>query len=251
MAIVPATSAFQSFCFESVDVRIVDVDGAPWFVATDVLAATRTTRPVTTAVQMIEEDLGEGFTNSKPLKTSGGTQEVLILHEAAVTLLISRSRTPMGKAFNRHLHSVILPTIRKTGKFVAHPEFEDDRFESAKRELKAAQSELMEVQAQITRAKTSKLKQALSATPKITKDSTFDEILERMFPLIAAFCDGKTKVSTTEILQHLGTQNVKPTYTIQRIVIICLRRIGFEKNGERHHFQFNGRSQRVWTWLAF
>ena len=54
----------------------------------------------------------------------GRTQDAIILHESAVTLLISRSRTEMGKAFNRHLHAVILPTIRKTGKFIAHPEFD-------------------------------------------------------------------------------------------------------------------------------
>lgn len=124
-------------------------------------------------------------------------------------------------------------------------------FDSKKKELKTIQAEIIETKILLAQKKLSKLKQALTAQPKITKDSTFDEIVERMFPLIAAFCDGKTKVSTAEILQHLGTQSVKPTYMIQRIVIICLRKLGYEKNGDRHHFQLNGKSQRVWTWLAF
>jgi len=142
MTIVPATSAFQSFCFESVDVRIVDVGGDPWFVAADILSAMKSTTTLFTAKNIIEEDLGEGYVSNTPLKTSGGTQDVVILHEAAVTLLISRSRTPMGKAFNRHLHSVILPTIRKTGKFVAHPEFEDNEAD-LKAKIKAVKCKIL------------------------------------------------------------------------------------------------------------
>lgn len=122
--IVTANSGLQSFTFESTNVRIVNVDGDPWFVASDILAAMKSTTKLADASKTIEEDLGEGFVSNSPLKTSGGIQTFAILHEAAVTLLISRSRTEMGKAFNRHLHSVILPTIRKTGKFIAHPEFD-------------------------------------------------------------------------------------------------------------------------------
>ena len=125
MTIVLTNSALQSFTFESTDVRIVDVDGEPWFVASDILKAIKSTTTVTSVNVIISDDLGDGYVSNIPIVDSmGRTQDAIILHESAVTLLISRSRTEMGKAFNRHLHAVILPTIRKTGKFIAHPEFD-------------------------------------------------------------------------------------------------------------------------------
>ncbi len=112
----------QSFAFQSTNVRVIEINNDPWFVLGDVLNAIASSTPVTVAVNSVIKALGEGFNDVKPLKTSGGMQNVTVVHEAAVTTLISRSETEMGRAFNRHLHSVILPTIRKTGKFVAHPE---------------------------------------------------------------------------------------------------------------------------------
>jgi prophage antirepressor-like protein len=116
----------QTFSFQSTNVRVIAVKDEHWFVLGDVLAAIASSTPVTVAVNAVIKALGEGFNDVKPLKTSGGSQNVIIVHEAAVTTLISRSETEMGRAFNRHLHAVILPTIRKTGKFIAHPEIESD-----------------------------------------------------------------------------------------------------------------------------
>lgn len=239
MTIVLGNSALQSFVFESVDVRIVEVDGNPWFVATDILAAMKSTTTLFTAKNIIEEDLGGGYVSNTPLKTSGGTQDVVILHEAAVTMLISRSRTPMGKAFNRHLHSVILPTIRKTGKFVAHPEFDDDMLEPKKRELKAAQAELIDVQIQIARAETLKLKAQLKATPK-----TDNELLAA----IATFYSGKIKVSVTEALYHVEPLKNLHTGRMTRKIMNCLQVLGYKKTGARHRIYINGINRRVYSW---
>jgi len=127
-----------------------------------------------------------------------------------------------------------------------------DEFDSKKQELKAIQAEITATKILLAQKKLSKLKQALEAKPRITKHSTFDEITERVAPMVEAFCKGKPKVSTAEILEYLGTQSVKPTFTIQRIVISCLKQLGFEKDGSRHKIQLeDGKKVRVWTWLAF
>jgi prophage antirepressor-like protein len=115
-------TSLTQFAFNSQQVRIVSINNEPWFVASDVLTAIKSTTTVTAAKTVIENELGEEFVNNIPLQTSGGIQDFTIFAEAAITFLVSRSRTAMGKAFNRLLHSEILPTIRKTGKYEVNPQ---------------------------------------------------------------------------------------------------------------------------------
>jgi prophage antirepressor-like protein len=124
---------FQCFYFDSASVRADVIDGNLWFIASDVLQAIKSSTTVTAATEIINDYLGGEFViNQVTEDSSGRMQSMTVFHEAAATLLISRSRTAKGKAFNRHLHSVILPTLRKTGKFIAHPEFETDAFDIPK-----------------------------------------------------------------------------------------------------------------------
>ena len=115
-------SSLQLFSFNDQSVRVLSIDGDPWFVATDVLNAIKSTTKVSALKAVISDGLGDGFVDSTPMLDSlGRMQDTTIIHEAAVTFLVSRSRTETGKAFNRLLHSEILPTIRKTGKYEVIP----------------------------------------------------------------------------------------------------------------------------------
>lgn len=112
----------QQFAFNSQSVRVISINGDPWFVATDVLTAIKSTTKVNALKAVLSEDLGDEYVNNTPIPDSlGRLQETTIVHEAAVTFLVSRSRTATGKAFNRLLHAEILPTIRKTGKYEVVP----------------------------------------------------------------------------------------------------------------------------------
>lgn len=109
------------FDFHSNQVRIVDIDGEPWFVARDVLVAVKSSTTVTAMKSMIEEGLGEEFVTNKPLLTDGGLQETLLISEAGITFFVSRSRTELGKTMNRWVHTEVLPSIRKTGGYSVKP----------------------------------------------------------------------------------------------------------------------------------
>lgn len=109
--------SLQCFDFNAQQVRVVLIEGDVWFVAQDVLSAISSTTTITSARTTIEKELGGEFVESQPLQTSGGVQQVFLFAEAAITFLVSRSRTEMGRNFNRLLHSSILPTIRKTGRY--------------------------------------------------------------------------------------------------------------------------------------
>jgi prophage antirepressor-like protein len=112
----------QLFSFNDQSVRVISVNGDPWFVAQDVLTAIRSSTTIVSLKSVVSEGLGDDYVNSNPIPDSlGRLQDTTIIHEAAVTFLVSRSRTATGKAFNRLLHSEILPTIRKTGKYEVVP----------------------------------------------------------------------------------------------------------------------------------
>lgn len=111
-------SVLTVFEFSENQVRVLDIDGEPWFVALDVLRAIGSSTTVTAVETMIREDLGEVFVSNQHLADPTGTkQSTTILSEAALTMFVSRSRTELGKALNRWVHVEVLPSIRKTGKF--------------------------------------------------------------------------------------------------------------------------------------
>ena len=110
-------SNLQLFEFDSQEIRVIDVNGNPWFVLSDVLKAIGTkTRPADAKASLLEE-LGEEVATDYPLLTAGGMQNVLIINESALTFVVSRSLTETGKRFNRWIHSEVLPSIRKTGTY--------------------------------------------------------------------------------------------------------------------------------------
>lgn len=103
------------FKFSSNNVRVVMINGEPWFIARDVLEALGSKSRSNDVKAMVEEDLGDGYVTVVPLGTAGGEQQVVALSEAALTMVVSRSRTELGKAMNRWIHTEVLPSIRKTG----------------------------------------------------------------------------------------------------------------------------------------
>lgn len=110
------------FSYEDTNVRTVLVDGDPWFVAKDVLAAMKSSTTVSALKTLIEEALGDGFAANHPITDSlGREQNAVCLAWSAVTFVTSRSRTAAGKMLNRWIHTEVLPSIRKTGQYAIAP----------------------------------------------------------------------------------------------------------------------------------
>ena len=96
-------------------VRIVERDGSPWFVAADVCAALDLTDTSKT-VSYLDDDEKGTITN----RTPGGAQEMLIINEPGLYSLVLRSRKPEAKAFKRWICHEVIPAIRKTGEYRAN-----------------------------------------------------------------------------------------------------------------------------------
>lgn len=107
--------------FENVDfgkVRIIEVNGEPWFVGKDVatiLGYKETAKAIRTHVD--EEDKGVSV-----LDTPGGKQEVVIINESGLYSLILSSKLPSAKDFKHWVTAEVIPSIRKTGKYSARKE---------------------------------------------------------------------------------------------------------------------------------
>jgi prophage antirepressor-like protein len=111
-----------SFAFDSAQIRVIYQDGEPWFVLSDILNALQTSATRAEWKGAVIEYFGDGGVISHPILDSlGREQNVLLISEAAMTFVISRSRTEVGKKFTRWIHSEVIPSIRKTGKYELKP----------------------------------------------------------------------------------------------------------------------------------
>lgn len=107
---MPGIKIFEAEAFGQV--RVVDVDGEPWFVAKDVCECLELGNPRTSIALLDEDEKGV-----HTMDTPGGAQEMSIVSEAGLYSLILRSRKPEAKAFKRWITHEVLPSIRKTGQY--------------------------------------------------------------------------------------------------------------------------------------
>lgn len=99
-------------------VRTIVKDGEPWFVGKDVaeiLGYKETAKAIRTHI--CAEDKGVSV-----LDTPGGQQKITLINESGLYSFILGSKLPKAKTFKRWVTSDVLPTIRKTGGYVANDE---------------------------------------------------------------------------------------------------------------------------------
>jgi hypothetical protein len=104
------------FTFENYDVRIVDQNGEPWFVAKDVA----TVLGYVDTAQAVREHCKGVVEITTP--TKGGIQAVKTIPESDVYRLIMRSKKPEAEKFQDWVCGEVIPSIRKTGKYSVSPE---------------------------------------------------------------------------------------------------------------------------------
>lgn len=99
-------------------VRVIMLDGEPWFVARDVLAVLGLVNP-TEAMRGLDDD---EFRTTEVVDSAGRRQpNAYVVNEAGLYSLILRSRKPEAKTFKRWVTHEVLPSIRKTGGYSLAP----------------------------------------------------------------------------------------------------------------------------------
>ncbi len=97
-------------------IRVVQQDSEPWFVAADVCRALELS-DVSKTLERLDDD--EKGTNS--IRTPGGFQRMSIINEPGLYTLVLGSRKPEAKTFKRWITHEVLPSIRKTGNYSMIP----------------------------------------------------------------------------------------------------------------------------------
>ncbi len=123
--------------FEGSDIRIINQEGAFWFVASDVCRVLEV-QNVTQAVQRLDDDersmfnIGrQGFTN--------------MVNEYGLYSLILTSRKPEAKQFKRWVTHDVLPAIRETGSYkkqMTPRELRDELLLQTSQDIEAVQDDL-------------------------------------------------------------------------------------------------------------
>lgn len=95
------------------DIRVVTVNGEPWFVATDVAVTLGLGNPRSSLALLDDDERGV-----HSVDTLGGAQSVTTVSESGLYSMILRSRKPEARAFKRWVTHEVLPAIRKTGGYM-------------------------------------------------------------------------------------------------------------------------------------
>ena len=104
-------AVFQKEEFGSV--RVVTLDGEPWFVAADVCRALELERTNRALSRLDDDEKGAHL-----VSTPGGRQMMSIVSESGLYALVLGSRKPEAKAFKRWITHEVIPAIRKRGVYI-------------------------------------------------------------------------------------------------------------------------------------
>ncbi|WKN20798.1 Bro-N domain-containing protein [Azotobacter vinelandii] len=105
-------SSIIPFSFEAIEVRVVTMDGEPWFVAVDVASALGYAKPENAIARHCKAP------TTTP-KQGGGFHTVI--PERDVYRLVMRSKLPGAERFEEWVVGEVLPSIRKTGSYSIKP----------------------------------------------------------------------------------------------------------------------------------
>lgn len=102
-------------------VRAVTLEGEPWFVASDVCRVLGLEQTHKALNRLDEDEVGRGIKIPHP-QSPEKTIEVGIVNEPGLYSLVLASHKPEAKAFKRWITHEVIPSIRKTGGYIAGQE---------------------------------------------------------------------------------------------------------------------------------
>lgn len=103
---------------ESKLVRTMNVSGEPWFVLKDVCDVLGLSTPARVAERLDSDEVSQAHL----IDSMGRSQEMTIISESSLYNVILRSDKPEAKPFRKWVTSVVLPSIRKNGGYIARQE---------------------------------------------------------------------------------------------------------------------------------
>lgn len=114
-----ANHELQLFDFNSNDIRVIEIDGAPWFPAKDVCDVLGLSQPSnftsrlrhTEVTTVLKSEVSNPYSTGVSFPNRGLT----FVSESAVYKLVMLSRKPEAEAFQDWIAETVLPATRKNG----------------------------------------------------------------------------------------------------------------------------------------
>lgn len=163
----------KSFDYNGQEVRTVEMNGQPWFVAADVCMVLEIGNPSQAASRLDDDEKGI-ISNDTP----GGKQKMTIVSESGLYSLILGSRKPEAKQFKRWITHEVIPSIRKTGGYIAGQETLSPEELMAKALLVAKQT-LAERDARINELSCANSELTVQNQILLPRAQYFDELVDR------------------------------------------------------------------------
>lgn len=104
----------KNFTFEDQQIRVLTIEGEPWFVGKDVAEVLGYSNSRKAIADHVDSE-DKGVTKCDTL---GGTQKLTVINESGLYSLILGSKLPTAKKFKHWVTSEVLPTIRKHGAYM-------------------------------------------------------------------------------------------------------------------------------------
>lgn len=107
------TDSILPFTYNDHPVRVLTIDGEPWFVLTDLCKVLGISNARDTASRLDPDGVG----TADIIDSIGRPQQVNVVNEAGMYEVVFLSRKPEAKTFKRWVTGTVLPQIRKTGSY--------------------------------------------------------------------------------------------------------------------------------------
>ena len=221
-----------TYQFEEETVRVIMIGDAPWWVANDLCAVLAIGNP-TMAMRRLDDD-EKGVSS---IETLGGRQSLNVVSESGMYSLVMGSRKEQAKRFKRWVTGEVLPSIRKTGKYVLHePPAEPPQLANLDAQrLNAAVATVREARRLFGRDAAIHMWMQLGLPAPIALAAPglhSDPAMERLI----AYLNGKVSVTALEALEAIGARQTEKVCQMLHILGWQHRRIVGGRVGETRWF---------------
>lgn len=212
-----ASAEVEVFTFARRHVRVIQVDGKPWFDASDVCEILGYSR-ARDALRMLDpEDRGAHIVRG----ADGQNQSIQMVTEPGLYDLVLRSRRPDAREFKRWVTREVLPAIRRTGSYsipqaraeLTRIEILEMALESERRAL-AAEANVRELepsaQAWDVLASTNSDYSVREAAHILNRDPDIDTGQQRLFQILRDF--GVIDARNRPYASHAAHARLRPMY---------------------------------------
>lgn len=155
------------------EVRTLNIENEPWFVAADVCKALDLGNASMTLSRLDDDEKGVSL-----IDTLGGVQNMVTANEPGLYTLVLGSRKPEAKAFKRWITHDVIPSIRKNGGYIAGQETLSPEELMAKA-LLVAQKTIEEKNALLSRTSVELSAAKVENEIMRPKAGYFDEVVDR------------------------------------------------------------------------